>query len=165
MVGYVYKLCCDDVNEFYIGSSFDMRDRKYKHKSNCNNSNSKKYNYKVYKYIRDNGGYENWKYEILEEGEFKNKKELQIKEQECIKLLKPSLNSYNAYQTEEELNIQQKAVDDKRLATKINCACGGKTDKLHKSGHEKRKIHQKYLQTINNITNNITNLHIHNNNI
>jgi len=168
-IGYVYKLFCDNANEFYIGSTFNMRDRKYKHKSNCNNPNSKDYNLKVYQYIRANKGFDNWKFEILVEKDFENKTALKIKEKDCINLLKPSLNMCSAYQTDEELKLymkeHNKIYNDKRLATKINCACGGKTDKHNKARHEKSPKHQKYLQTINNINNityNITNLTINN---
>jgi hypothetical protein len=161
MIGIVYKLYRVGLDDFYIGSSFDIEKRKRKHKSDCNNPNSKGYNLKVYQYIRANGGYEKWKFEILVEKEFENKTALKIREQECIKLLNPSLNSNNAYRTKEERKIQQKAFNDKRLT--IKCACGGKTSKEYKSTHEKTKKHQKYLKTINNITNityNITNLTI-----
>ncbi len=162
--GHIYKLCCDGVDEFYIGSSFDMEDRKRTHKTKCNNPNSNRYNLKVYQYIRANGGYDNWKYEILVEKEFENKRELENKEQECIKLLNPSLNSNNAYRTEEDMKLQRKALNkvsnDKRRQTKINCICGGKTDKYHKANHEKSNKHQKYIT--NNITYNITNLTINN---
>jgi len=164
MIGYVYKLYCDGIKDFYIGSSFDMKQRKRDHKSNCNNPNTKKYNIKVYKYIRENGGYNNWKYEILVEKEFENKTALLIKEKECIVLFKPSLNSKSAYRTDEERITQRKADTAKRGATKIECACGATTSEAKKTRHEKTKKHQKYLQTINNITNNITynitNLHI-----
>ncbi len=163
MIGYVYKLYRDGIDEFYIGSSFDMKDRKYQHKKNCNNDKYKDYNCKVYQYIRANGGFENWKFEILVEKEFENKTALRIKEKECINLLKPSLNCRNAYQTEEEMRLQRKEHNAKSLATKIECACGGKTSKTNKARHERTDKHQKYIT--NNITNNtynITNLHIHN---
>ena len=160
-IGYVYKLYCDNVDGFYIGSSFNMIKRKSTHKSNYNNIKRKEYNYKVYKYIRENKGFDNWKFEILVEKEFENKTALRIKEKECIKLLKPTLNINNPYQTEEEFKLQQKDHHAKAFATKINCVCGMKTDKSHKSRHEKSKKHKKYIT--NNITiNNITNLHIHN---
>jgi hypothetical protein len=165
MIGYVYKLCCDGIDDFYIGSTFDMKKRKRDHKTDCNNPKSEKYNIKVYKYIRENKGFENWKFEILVEKEFENKTALRIKEKECMNLLKPALNMCSAYQTKEEYEIQQKEKSAKRFAIKIDCACGMKTDKNNKSRHEKSKKHQKYLQTINNINNityNITNLHIHN---
>ncbi len=164
-IGYVYKLCCDGINEFYIGSSFNMKKRKLYHKYSCNDANSKEYNFKVYKYIRENKGFENWKFEILVEKEFENKKALIIREKECINQLKPALNSNNAYRTEEEFKLQTKEHSAKRFATKINCACGGKTDKMNKSKHEKSKKHQKYITnniTNNNITYNITNLNINN---
>jgi hypothetical protein len=163
MIGYVYKLYCDGIDDFYIGSCWDIKKRKPNHKSFCNNPKGKEYNYKVYQYIRENRGFDEWKIEILVEKEFENKRALEIKEQECIKLLKPSLNSQSAYQTKEERRLQQKATDDKRLATKINCICGSKTDKHSKARHERTQKHQKYLKTINNITNityNITTLNI-----
>ncbi len=164
-IGYVYKLCCDGINDFYIGSTFDMKGRKQKHKNFCNSPQCKQYNYKVYQYIRANGGFANWKFEILVEKEFENKPALLIKEKECMNLLNPSLNSRNAYQTEDEYKIQQKEKSAKRCAIKINCACGKETSKTHKARHEKTNHHKKYLQTINNINNityNITNLNINN---
>ena len=161
--GFVYKLCRVGLDNFYIGSSFDMKTRKQKHKYNCNNPNSKEYNLKVYAFIRANGGIDKWKFQILVEKEFENKTALKIKEQECMNLLSPSLNSYDAYHTDEERLIYNKVYSAKRFATKIDCICGAKTNKSSKSRHEKTNKHQKYLKTINNITNityNITNLTI-----
>ena len=45
----VYKLCCNDVNikKIYVGSSRSWRQRKSKHKSNCDNEKHKDYNYYV----------------------------------------------------------------------------------------------------------------------
>ncbi len=74
----------------------------------------------------------------------------------------------SAYQTNEERLIQKKEHNKisnaKSFATKIDCACGGKTDKLNKNNHEKTKKHQKYITNniTNNITYNITNLNINN---
>jgi hypothetical protein len=45
------------------------------HKSSCINPDNEKYHYKVYKYIRENGGWKNWKYEIIDEVEVANKYE------------------------------------------------------------------------------------------
>ncbi len=163
MIGYVYKLYCDGVDGFYIGSSFDMKDRKRCHKSNCNNPKSKDYDLKVYQYIRANGGFDNWKFEILETAIFENKNALRIREQHYKNLLIPSLNDRDAYITEEEKQEKQRNYNKNHFLQKINCACGGKTDKSNKARHEKSPKHQKYLQTINNITNityNITNLTI-----
>jgi len=58
----IYKLCCNDteITDIYVGHTTDFTKRKYIHKYRCNNEKDKKYNYYVYKYIRDNGGWINW---------------------------------------------------------------------------------------------------------
>ena len=81
--GYVYKLYCDGVDNFYIGSTWDMKNRKTAHKTSYNNPKFKDDNRKVYKYIRANGGLDNWKYEILVEKEFENKRELGLIKSKC----------------------------------------------------------------------------------
>ena len=66
MVNYqnsiIYKLCCKnvEVSEIYIGSTTAFKARKSQHKSNCNNENRAGYNCKVYKFIRENGNFQNW---------------------------------------------------------------------------------------------------------
>ena len=55
-----------DVDLCYVGSSVDMKGRTRQHKSNCNNVNGTKYNLKVYKTIREHGGWDEFK--IIEIG-------------------------------------------------------------------------------------------------
>ena len=58
----IYKIVCKDINikDFYVAQTTDFIRRQYKHKYDCNNPNSKKYNKYVYKFIRNNGGWQNW---------------------------------------------------------------------------------------------------------
>jgi hypothetical protein len=58
----IYKLCCQDLNVpyVYVGHTTNFVKRKSGHKTDCNNNNGSKYNFKVYQTIRDNGGWENW---------------------------------------------------------------------------------------------------------
>ena len=58
----IYKIVCNDLNitDVYVGHTTNFIKRKAKHKSNCNNINSKAYNLKIYNTIRNNGGFENW---------------------------------------------------------------------------------------------------------
>jgi hypothetical protein len=63
---FIYKLYNPDCDYVYVGSTRNMAVRKKCHKSDCNNVNSVKYNYKVYKTIRDNDGFENWHIVVLE---------------------------------------------------------------------------------------------------
>ena len=122
MANCVYRLLSLDksIKEFYIGSTANLKERTRLHKSCCNNSNSKGYNYKVYTCIRENGGWDNWKVdiELLTTGmPEKDRKEL---EQNYIDCLKPQLNSINAigmdkqeyqkeYQKEYRLDNKDKA--------------------------------------------------------
>ena len=153
MIGVVYKLCCDGVEEFYVGSSKDFIERKRSHKYNCNNPNSQQYNLKLYQYIRENGGFDNWKFETLEEKEFETKKDRRIREQYYINLLRPTLNIKDAIQNEEKLKQYIKTKGEKRRI-QIICACGGKTNRGHKKQHEKTEKHIKYITiNITNLTN------------
>tara|TARA_R110002167_G_scaffold17660_1_gene67212 strand:- start:209 stop:814 length:606 start_codon:yes stop_codon:yes gene_type:complete len=98
MTNCVYRLLSLDksIKEFYIGSTADLKRRTGQHKSDCNNSNSIPYNFKVYKFIREHGGWTNWKIdvELLTTGmEKKDRLEL---EQNYIECLQPHLNSNNA---------------------------------------------------------------------
>jgi len=68
MLSGIYCIVCKDSNvqEVYVGSTDNLEKRIIKHKSHCNNKNAKKYNYKVYQFIREHGGFDNWKFLWLE---------------------------------------------------------------------------------------------------
>ena len=61
-IGYVYEIVCKDksITKVYIGSTWDMNNRKIKHKYCCYNKNRIEYNYPLYCFIRENGGWDNW---------------------------------------------------------------------------------------------------------
>ena len=100
MVNYnnsvIYKLCSKDINvkEIYVGSTAnELRKRKNSHKSDCNNVNRPNYNSNVYKFIRDNGGWDNWDMIIIEKFECNDKLELHKQERYWLEELKATLNS------------------------------------------------------------------------
>jgi hypothetical protein len=70
-----------------------LKDRKKSHKSSSTNPTRKDYNLKVYRFIRENGGWDNWTFIQLEEFPCKNKQELVAREREIFDLLKPTLNT------------------------------------------------------------------------
>ena len=92
----IYKLCCKNplITDIYIGSTTNFRNRKYNHKTSCNNNSqkNKKYNSNLYKFIRDNGGFENFDMIMIEEYSCENKKQLETRERYYIDLLKSKLN-------------------------------------------------------------------------
>ena len=91
----VYKIVCKDksITEFYIGSTKNLDRRIGQHKSNSNNTNNRKYNYKVYKFIRSNGGWDNWEMIVEQETPNYEKYDREILEQSYIDLLEPQLNT------------------------------------------------------------------------
>ena len=156
MIGYIYKLYCDSLPEFYIGSTKNMNKRKINHKSRWNVQLPHNLNLKLYKYIRENNNFSDWKFEILETNEFESKIDRQIREQHYINLLNPTLNNIKSYLTKEELRIYKKLFNKKiREETNYICDCGSNSDNINKNRHNKTKKHQKYIT--NNITYNITN--------
>jgi len=116
----VYKLKCKDTNitEFYIGSTTNFNKRKPTHKSDSNNLNSNNYCFPLYMFINVNGGFNNWEFEVIKEYKFITKKELIMNEQYYKDLLKPELNSCNAYGNDIERNKNRKKKHNKM---KTNC--------------------------------------------
>jgi group I intron endonuclease len=95
---FIYKIINkNNNNEFYIGSTTKFSSRKSHHKKNVNNRCGKKYWCKLYKYIRDNGNWDNFEMLIIEEGECDNKEQMLVKEQQYIDTLKPTLNTNRAH--------------------------------------------------------------------
>jgi len=93
--GIIYKLKhyldYDDLN-IYIGSTCNFKHRKNGHKTCCNNENHQNYSSKVYEYIRNNGGWDDWVMIPIEQYSCNSKKELEIRERHHIDLLRPTLN-------------------------------------------------------------------------
>ena len=99
MSGIIYIITTGD--EGYVGSTNNFKKRILQHKSNIYNKNSKDYNYKVYKKIREN----NCQYEIniYEYNLSLTKTELRIREEEVRVLLGATLNDCRAYRTYEQM--------------------------------------------------------------
>jgi len=99
-----YKIVCLDnsIKLCYVGSTANLRLRKSDHKYNCKNENSKKYNVKIYKTIRENGGWENFKMIQIGTREQLTKREAEQIEEEYRIQLKAELNMKRCFTTEEQ---------------------------------------------------------------
>ena len=106
--GLIYKLCCKDptIKEIYVGSTTNFTQRKRNHKSDCNNSNpnNKKYNHKVYRFIRENGGWTNFNMILIEYFPCQTELELCRREDYWKNELQAILNSNtpHIYETQKE---------------------------------------------------------------
>ena len=90
----IYKITCKDLNvkDLYVGHTTNFVQRKHSHKQNCNDVKNPT-PCKLYQVIRDNGGWNNWKMEIVSFFECKDHYEARKKEQEYFVLLNATLNS------------------------------------------------------------------------
>ena len=113
---YFYKIVCNDpeIKSTYVGHTTDFKRRKYEHKSCCENDNSKMYNFKLYKTIRENGGFCNWSMVLIDTICCDNSLEAKKKEREFMEELNASLNqaypsrsSKEYYQTNKEVLNQR----------------------------------------------------------
>lgn len=150
----IHKNGCEN----YIGSTVNLYKRKNYHKSCCNNEKSTNYNFPVYKYIRENGGYNSFDYEILDT-RFCSKVDAEIYEGELMRINKSTLN------------IQRNYTDaDKKKHKKIYKKIYQKTDKYkdyqkeYKKTDKRKEYQKKYYQNKKqekiNLTINIQNLNI-----
>jgi predicted GIY-YIG superfamily endonuclease len=100
----IYVIKCKDVNiiEEYVGHTTDINSRKYTHKGNCNNEKSNNYNSYKYKFIRENGGWDNWEFIEIEKYPCNNKTEALNKEEEIRKERQSKLNSIRAFINKED---------------------------------------------------------------
>jgi len=91
----IYKITCNDstITDKYVGHTTDFVKRKYAHSNSVKNVNSPDSHLKLYKFIRDNGGWDNWKMEIVAHYDCKDLHEAKQREQEHYLDLKATLNS------------------------------------------------------------------------
>ena len=105
-----YKFICknEEITSSYVGHTINFRARKAKHKSCCNNENSKAYHFKIYQTIRANGGWNNWQIIEICSQLCSSERDAERVEQNLISDLKADMNSQRAYLTDEEIAEYQK---------------------------------------------------------
>jgi len=106
----MYKIVCNDlsVKECYVGHTTDMTKRKSCHKSVCHNEKNKHHNLKIYKIIRENGGWENWTMLLVEKFPCEDKYQACRRERELYEELDTKLNTLRPHITQEETKQHNK---------------------------------------------------------
>ena len=90
-----YKIYCKDpaVKDLYVGHTTNFVQRKYQHKRTCIKENDVNHHCKVYKFIRENGGWDNWKMVMIGYKDCYDHYEARKTEQKYFETLKATLNS------------------------------------------------------------------------
>ena len=141
----IYKLVCNDlnINEAYVGHTTDWRNRKCAHKKACNNSNGRKYNFKVYQTIRANGGWENWSMIELESYPCSKIQEATSRERYWYETINSSMNMQYPGRSHKESKDELKKIV-------IHCECGQIFLHPQKARHlKKSNKHHNYLNSLN----------------
>ena len=86
--GFIYKIVCNDITipNLYVGSSTDWVKRKCQHKSACNIEGNAKYNYFVYQFVRENGGWDDWRMIKICDFPCQKKIELELEERRYMEI-------------------------------------------------------------------------------
>jgi len=154
-----YKIVCKDVSvrDVYIGHTINFVQRKHAHRRSCNKANDQSHNYKVYRIIREHGGWENWNMEMIGFKNCKNHSEACTTEQEYFDSYKASLNSILAKkQTVERLpKIVNKKLDLYCEVCDISCKS---IDSFER--HKKTKKHESSLNALDKTIDMITNVDV-----
>ena len=102
--GLIYKIVCNDLNikQCYYGSTTNFDQRVKDHKKRCNSNIDKNRNCPKYKFIRENGGWQNWKMIIIQYFPCNSKRELERAERYEMEQDDNRLNVYLPSRTSEE---------------------------------------------------------------
>ena len=132
----IYKIICNDENitDCYVGSTANFNKRKTGHKMNCNFSNNDKYNLKIYKIIRENGGWENWSMIPIAEIKQITLTQSRIIEEDYREKLNANMNSCRAY-----ISHTQKKEERKQYIAKYTEINKKETDEYKKQWYELNK--------------------------
>ena len=148
----------DEDPPLYIGSTTNLKNRNYAHKTKCNNPNDKEYNKPLYKFIRDNGGLDNFIMVELVSEEVETKQEALELERTYINLLKPTLNKCRPIITIDERKEYEKIYSKnwyeanrekhkQKMSKKLLCPhCQIEFNKGDKWHHQRTKKHQNNVQ-------------------
>jgi len=150
----LYKICIADYT--YIGSTRDWIQRQRNHKSNFFNANRPAYNYKLYKTIRENGGWDAIEKSPIEEYECDGPVQAHIREEHWRREYNAQMNSRRAHLTREERNDYNRDYRHEYNAAhreeikiqqgeKIQCECGVTYCRGGKSRHIKSKKHADFI--------------------
>ena len=103
---HFYKIVCRNtgIKDCYVGHTTDFTKRKHQHKGTCYDEKDQiHYNFYLYQFIRENGGWDNFDMILLDTIDCGNNLRARAIEREFIEAIKPTLNKIKRpLRTEEE---------------------------------------------------------------
>jgi hypothetical protein len=114
----IYKIeNYDDLNLCYVGHTTNFTKRKQAHKRTCNNASYKGHQCKLYRMIRENGGWESFQMIFVCDYPCSSKRDAEKEEDRYMLEFKSKMNDKRAFHTNQEYrleNVQVKKEYDKK---------------------------------------------------
>jgi len=135
--GYIYKLFCDDIPDFYVGfTSRNLNIRLTEHKATIKCGKTKQ----IFKDLVDK-----LQIELLETFEYFDKKDILYRERYFFEKLRPSINKYYPIRNQKErvhtyYREHRQEILKKRSETCLCEICGKTYTKRHRSRHRRSKF-------------------------
>ena len=165
---YFYKIVCrnTDIKDCYVGHTTDFTKRKHQHKRTCYDEKDQvHYNFYLYQFIRENGGWDNFDMILLDTLNCENNLRARAIEREFIEQIKPTLNKikrpirteeeaieyrkehYNQNKEEIKQQVRQHRVDNPEIVK----ATAKRSREKHKDkvNQRSREYNEKYKDKIN----------------
>ena len=133
---YIYCIHNDDLPEYYVGHTKNVYHRWHKHKNK-----SKTENYKVYQYINNNGGIDNFKMEVLDEIYCSLEEAAKLEDKIYYQKNKEKLNKIR----NERYHKNKDEINEKRKE-KFICICGSTLRDCAKQRHFRTEKHIQFIR-------------------
>jgi len=148
----IYKIYCNNntITDTYVGHTTNFYVRKYQHKNSCNNSKNM---LKIYKTIRENGGWDNWNMMEIAKYNCNDSTEARIKEQLHYEELQSTLNSCPPYVDKTKyfcIDCNLQCNSPKQFDKHINSKLHSITKQIKPNEENKQILEKKHSQTIIN---------------
>jgi len=159
----IYKIQhIEDESLLYVGSTTNFTKRKSQHKTNCTSTNSKEYNQKKYRMMRENGGWDMFQMIEIEKFQCNDKREAEKRENEIMKELKANMNSLKSHSGFETIKdykkhwltttiskqyiLNNKEVRNAKKRENVKCECGLEMTRNSLARHKKTKKHIQLME-------------------
>lgn len=141
MVKYtIYEIVCKDPNvkNIYVGHTKNFTNRHSGHTNpHNNNPKSKVFNYRLYKIIREHGGWDNWIMRPIENFNSNDKEDALVREQYWIDTKRSDLNQVSAINKNEIVRMKKKEKNKQRKIKNFDMMIENIVGKINKQNPEK----------------------------
>ncbi len=147
---YIIKCKDETITDSYVGHTTNFSNRCKQHIEVLDHIKSHKLQYPLYKFIRENGGWDNWEIIEIEKWPCETREDAIAREAHWYNPIVHTLNKQDPGCTgRQAVTKRYNQTHDAIRKEKFECPCGGRYTYTGKSSHLKMKIHLKYIESLN----------------